>query len=103
MPCRSTELALAGCMKGRRDVGILMLISGLMAGRFQHHFLNRSTLPNERNLSATQLECAAVVWAVKSNSQLFYGIFFVVVSDHQPLKHLASLASKVNRVQRTLV
>ena len=29
--------------------------------------------------------CAAIVWAVK-NRQLFYGIPFVVVSGHQPLK-----------------
>ena len=63
-------------------------------------FLSRSTLPNKRNWSATELECAAIVWAVKKNRQLFYGIPFVVVSDHQPLKHLESLATKVNRVQR---
>ena len=63
-------------------------------------FLSRTTLPNERNWSATELECAAIVWAVKKNRQLFYGIPFVVVSDHQPLKNLESLSTKVNRVQR---
>ena len=36
-------------------------------------FLSRTTLPNER---ATELECAAVVWAIKKNRQLFYGIPF---------------------------
>ena len=47
------------------------------------------------------MECAAIiVWAVKKNRQLFYGIHFVVVSDHQPLKNLESLSTKVNRVQR---
>ena len=59
-------------------------------------FLSRSTLPNERNWSATELECAAIVWAVMKNRQLFYGISFVVVSDHQPLKNLESLSTKVN-------
>ena len=63
-------------------------------------FLSRTTLPNERNWSATELECAAIVWAIKKNRQLFYGIPFVVVSDHQPLKNLESLSTKVNRVQR---
>ena len=37
---------------------------------------------------------------MKKNRQLFYSIPFVVVSDHQPLKKLESLATKVNRVQR---
>ena len=36
-------------------------------------FLSRTTLPNERNWSATELECAAIVWAIKTNRQLFYG------------------------------
>ena len=63
-------------------------------------FFSRSTLPNERNWSATELECAAIVWAVKKNRQLFYGIPFVVVSDHQALKNLESLSTKVDRVQR---
>ena len=34
-------------------------------------FLSRSTLPNERNWSATKLECAAVVWAVKKTVSYF--------------------------------
>lgn len=63
-------------------------------------FLSRSTLPNERNWSATELECGALVWAIKKNRQLFYGIPFEVVTDHQPLLNLESLSSKVNRVQR---
>ena len=56
-------------------------------------------MPNERNGSASELECAAIVWAINENRQLFYGISFVVVSDHQPLKNLESLSTKVNRVQ----
>ena len=63
-------------------------------------FLSRTTMPNKRNWSATELECAAIVWAVKKNRQLFYGIPVVVVSDHQPLKNLESLSTKVNRFQR---
>ena len=57
-------------------------------------------MPNEQNWSATELECAAIVWAVKKNRQLFHGIPFVVVCDHQPFKNLESLSTKVNRVQR---
>ena len=57
-------------------------------------------MPNERNWSATELGCAAIVWAIRKNRQLFYGIPFVVVSDHQPLKNMENLSTKVNRVQR---
>lgn len=63
-------------------------------------FLSRTTLPIERNWSATEVECVAVVWAVKKNRQLFYGMPFVVVTDRQPLKTLESLATKANRAQR---
>lgn len=53
-----------------------------------------------RNWSATELEFAASVWAVKKNRKLFYGISFVVVGDHRPLNNFESLAAKLNRVQR---
>ena len=62
-------------------------------------FLSRTTLPNEHNWTATELEGAAIVCAFKKNRQLFCGIPFVVVSDHQPLKNVANLSTKVNRVQ----
>ena len=63
-------------------------------------FLSRTTLPNERSWNATELECAAIVWAVKKNRQLFFGIPSMVVSDHQPWNKMESLSTKVNRVQR---
>ncbi|CAB1111520.1 unnamed protein product [Ectocarpus sp. CCAP 1310/34] len=63
-------------------------------------YLSRSTYPNERRWSATELECGAIVWAIKKNRTLFYGIPFQIYSDHQPLRNLESLAEKNNRVQR---
>ena len=51
-------------------------------------------MPNERDWSATELECAAIVWAVKKNRQWFYVFPFVVVSDHQPLDKLGELIPK---------
>lgn len=58
-------------------------------------FLSRTYLPNERNWTSTELECGALVWAVEKNRQLYYGIRFEVVTNHQPLLNLESLASKV--------
>ena len=63
-------------------------------------FLSRSTSDTERRWTATELECGAIIYAIKKNRQLFYGIPFVIITDHQPLKNLESLATKVNRVQR---
>ena len=62
--------------------------------------LRRMALPSEKTWSTTELERAAIVGAVKTICQLFYGIPFVVVSYHQPLKKVESLAAKVNRVPR---
>ena len=36
-------------------------------------FLSRSTLSNEKNWSTTELECAAIVWAVKKIDNCFTG------------------------------
>ncbi|CAM9887102.1 unnamed protein product, partial [Sphacelaria rigidula] len=63
-------------------------------------FLSRGTLPNERNWSVSELEAAAIVWAIKKNRRLFYGVPFGICTDHQPLRNLLSLAEKFPRVQR---
>ena len=63
-------------------------------------YLSRSTLDNERKWNISEQECAAIVWAIKRNRQMFYGIPFEVETDHQPLQNLASLSDKSNRVQR---
>ena len=62
-------------------------------------FWSRSTLLNKKNWSAAELKFAAIVWAVKKKRQLFYGITFIVVSDHEPLENLEGLATNDNRVQ----
>ena len=41
-------------------------------------FLSRSTLPNEGNWSASELEAAAIVWTIKKNRPLFYGVPFEI-------------------------
>ena len=65
---------------------------------FRH--LSRTALDNERQWSISELECTAIVWAIKRNRQIFYGIAFEVETDHKPLQNLASMSDKSNRVQR---
>lgn len=63
-------------------------------------FLSRTTYSNETRWNATELEMGAIVWTVKKNRTLFYGIPFQNFSDHQPSRNFGSLAEKTNRVQR---
>ena len=49
-------------------------------------YLSRTTLDNERKWSISELECAAIVWAIKCNRQIFYGIPFEMETSHQPLR-----------------
>ena len=53
-------------------------------------YLSRPTLDNERKWNISELECATIVWAIKRNRQIFYGIPFEVETDHRPLRNLAS-------------
>ena len=60
---------------------------------------SRTPLDNECKWSISELECTAIVWAIKHNRQMFYGIPFKVETDHQPLQNLASLTDKSNHVK----
>ena len=63
-------------------------------------YLSRTPLDNERKWSIFELECAAIVRAIKCNRQTFYGIPFEVETNHLPLQNLARLSDKSNCVQR---
>ena len=64
------------------------------------HYLRRTTLDNERKWSISELERAAIVWAMKGTPQIFHGIPLEVETDYLPLQNLANLSDKSNRVQR---
>ena len=57
-------------------------------------YLSRTTLNNERKWSVSELECAAIMRAIKRNRQILYGTPFGVETDHQPLQNLESLSDK---------
>ena len=64
------------------------------------HYLRRTALDNQRKWSISELERAAIVWAMKCNRQMFRGIPLKVETNYLPLQNLASLSDKGNRVQR---
>ena len=56
-------------------------------------YASRTLQPAERNYSATELECLAVLWGIRRMRDYVEGYHFKVITDHQSLKWLQTLDS----------
>lgn len=63
-------------------------------------YASRTLHGAERNYSATELECLAVVWGVKKMQSYLEGYTFTVVSYHQSLRWLYQLEESTGRLAR---
>ena len=63
-------------------------------------YASKKTGPLERNYSACELECLALVWAVKYFREYLLGRTAIVVTDNWALKWLMSLENAAPRLQR---
>ncbi|KAA8497500.1 Transposon Ty3-I Gag-Pol polyprotein [Porphyridium purpureum] len=63
-------------------------------------FLSRALTPAEKNYAITELECLAVVWAVRKCRHYLYGESICIRSDHEPLKWLLNLKEPRGRLAR---
>jgi len=54
----------------------------------------------ERNYSATELECLAIVWATEQFRPYLYGRRFKIECDHNPLVYIDNMKNKNSRVSR---
>ena len=64
-------------------------------------YASRKTKSPEQNYSASELECAAVVWALCSKWRCFvYLSHFYLVTDHQSLKWLMTTRNLTGRLAR---
>lgn len=63
-------------------------------------YASRTLNTAEKNYSATELECLAVVWGIRRMKNYLEGYAFTVITDHQALKWLQRLESPTGRLGR---
>ena len=66
-------------------------------------YASRTLNKHERNYGVTELECLAVVWAVKHYHHYLHGQRFTVITDHAALRYLMNMANPVGKLGRWLM
>ena len=63
-------------------------------------YASKKTSPLERNYAACELECLALVWAVRAFREYLLGRHTIIITDHWALKWLMTLEHATPRPQR---
>ena len=63
-------------------------------------YASRTLSAPEKNYSATELKCLAVVWAVGYLHAYIHGKRFTLITDHSALCHLFNTATPTGRLAR---
>jgi hypothetical protein len=83
-------------------VGLGAVLSQLDAEQHKHPiiFLSRSLTDAEKNYAATELECLAIVWAVRKLHPYLDGSDFTLITDHSALQWLFDYNGSNKRLVR---
>ena len=63
-------------------------------------FASRKLLPRETRYFTSELECLAIVWAIKKFEYYLKGKQFILECDHEPLTYLESFKGSNARLMR---
>ncbi|OWZ09118.1 Gag-pol fusion protein [Phytophthora megakarya] len=63
-------------------------------------YASKVNSPTEANYGITELECAAVVWAIKLFRPYLYGRLFTIVTDHAALRWLMMSPNRTGKLHR---
>jgi hypothetical protein len=66
-------------------------------------YASRTLNKHERNYGITELECLAVIWAVKHFHHYLHGQRFTVITDHAALRYLMNIPNPVGKLGRWLM
>jgi hypothetical protein len=66
-------------------------------------YASRTLSAPEQKYSITELECLAIVWAVKHFHHYLHGQSFTVITDHAALAYLKNMTNPVGRLGRWLM
>lgn len=66
-------------------------------------YASRSLNKHERNYSITELECLAVIWAVKHFHHYLHGQRVTIITDHAALRYLMNMTNPTGKLGRWLM
>ena len=99
---RLPDLEKTFCLRtDASNVGIgavLCQYTGDLAGPV--FYASRKLLSQEKNYSAIEKECLALVWSVDKFKYYLYGKEFIIETDHQPLTYLNTFKGSNSRLMR---
>lgn len=83
------------------EVGIGAVLSqGLLGEDRPVAYMSKSLNNHQKNYSATERECLAVIMAVMHFRHYLWGRKFLIIGDHEPLTYIESIKDPMSRLNR---